>query len=164
MMTADFYAQPHIKNILQTLENSRKNGKTIVLATGFFDLLHEEHKKFLLKARQAGDVLVVGVESDVRVKKIKGEGRPIHTQKVRLQQIKDLSYVNEVFVLPDEFSLPQDHEQLIAHIRPNILAISSHSDHQDKKRALVEKYGGELRIVHQHNPQVSTSQLLSGVQ
>lgn len=163
-MTTDFYTQLHIKNILQTLDDLRKNGKTIVLATGVFDLLHEEHKKFLLKAKQAGDVLVVGVESDVRVKKIKGEGRPIHTQRVRFQQVKDLSYVDVVLILPEEFSLPQDHEQFIARIRPNILAISSHSEHQEKKRALVEKYGGELRVVHKYNPNVSTTSILSGVQ
>ncbi|MFH2085243.1 MAG: adenylyltransferase/cytidyltransferase family protein [bacterium] len=65
-------------------------GCKLVLATGFFDLLHAEHIKFLAKAKAAGDILIVAVESDERARVLKGEGRPIEPQPVRCQHLLDL--------------------------------------------------------------------------
>ena len=141
----------------------RQQKQKIILVTGVFDLLHQEHKIFLQKAKAAGDILIVGIESDVRVRKMKGDGRPVQHEQTRLNVIQKLPYVDEAFILPESFSSPQDHEDLIAFIKPHILAISSHSDHQDKKRALVEKYGGSLQIVHEYNPNISTTRNLSSV-
>ena len=60
------------------------NKQTTVLATGVFDVLHIEHIRFLAAAKQQGDRLIVGVESDVRVRAMKGPGRPLHDEQVRL--------------------------------------------------------------------------------
>jgi D-beta-D-heptose 7-phosphate kinase/D-beta-D-heptose 1-phosphate adenosyltransferase len=84
-----------------------------VLVTGVFDLLHEEHILFLKKAKALGDYLVVGIESDVRVKQMKGEGRPVNSQSIRVENLKSLNIIDEVFVLPQEFSKPSDHTTLI---------------------------------------------------
>jgi len=62
-------------------------GKKIVLATGFFDLLHQEHINFLTKAKVVGDILIVAVESDERARALKGEGRPVKSQLVRCQKV-----------------------------------------------------------------------------
>lgn len=136
-------------------------GQTVVLATGVFDLLHQEHVNFLRKAKAAGDFLVVGIESDTRVRQMKGPTRPIRDQATRLHQVQALGFVDVVFVLPEQFSQPADHRQLLAEVRPNILAISSHTAHQDAKKALLEEFGGQLQVVHQHNPAISTTILLS---
>lgn len=160
-MISSFYTQEHIKKLEKKLFELRHHNKKIVLVTGVFDLLHQEHKTFLQKAKQVGDFLVVGVESDVRVQKIKGSGRPVYREQERLQQLQQLAYVDEAFVLPESFSSPQDHEELISYIRPDILAVSSHTSHQDKKRVVLEKYGGVLQVVHEHNPEVSTTKILS---
>jgi len=134
--------------------------KITVLATGVFDLLHEEHKNFLQKAKEVGDVLIVGIESDVRVRKLKGEGRPMQPQEIRLQQVQSLHYVDEAFLLPEEFGEQTAQEMLLEKIKPDILAVSSHSPYQEKKKKLIEKYGGRLVVVHQHNPDISTTSIL----
>jgi rfaE bifunctional protein nucleotidyltransferase chain/domain len=147
-------------SVIHFLEKCRVGHKKIVLATGVFDILHQEHLLFLEKAKKTGDVLIVGLESDVRVKIMKGEGRPINSQAKRKTILEEQKIADLVFILPEEFCTPQDHDDLIRIIHPDILAVSSHTSHLDKKRAIVEKYGGELRVVHQHNPSISTTLIL----
>ena len=133
----------------------------MVFVSGVFDLLHEEHKVFLRKAKDAGDILVVGVESDLRVKQLKGENRPIWNQERRVAEIEQTKIANFVFVLPEQFSKPKDHELLIQQLHPEILAVSAHSPFQKEKQSIVEKFGGKLAVVHEHNPEVSTTRILS---
>jgi D-beta-D-heptose 7-phosphate kinase / D-beta-D-heptose 1-phosphate adenosyltransferase len=148
-------------NVLQQVEEWRQQGKKIVFASGVFDLLHQEHKLFLEKAKALGDVLVVSLESDVRVRQIKGEGRPINPQGLRKQNLEKLGIADVVFILPEDFAKPQQHRQIIAELRPDFMAVSSHTSHLDKKRLIVEEFGGQLLVVHEHNPAVSTTQLLA---
>ena len=144
-----------------TLEKLRVAGKTIVLVTGVFDILHAQHIIFLEKARAIGDVLLVGIESDARVTKMKGAGRPINTADKRRQALQKLPSVTNVFVLPEDFNKPQDHIRLIETIRPSFLAVSSHTAHLDKKRAILEAVGGRVVVVHEHEPSISTTKLLA---
>jgi rfaE bifunctional protein nucleotidyltransferase chain/domain len=148
-------------DLLHRLAELKKAHKTIVLVTGVFDILHQEHTIFLHKAKQLGDFLLVGIESDVRVRAIKGDGRPVNTQSIRAEALRKIADIDEVFILPEEFGSPQAHDQLIAEVRPAFLAVSSHTAHLDKKEAILKKYGGEVKIVHQHNPAVSTTQILA---
>jgi len=143
------------------LAHAHHSGKKVVFVSGVFDLLHQEHLLFLVKAKAAGDVLYVAIESDVRVRQLKGPGRPINTQSVRKKNLEQLGLVTSVFILPDDFSQPAQHRQLIAEIRPDLLAVSSHTAHIDRKKMIVEEYGGKLLIVHQHNSEISTSKLLA---
>ena len=136
-------------------------GKKIVLATGVFDVLHEEHVNFLKKAKAAGDVLAVGIESDVRVRQIKGEARPVNSQAQRSSNLRDLNLIDLVFILPEQFSKPADHKNLIEVIKPSVLAVSSHTKHLREKEIILKQNGGRVKIVHQHNPDISTSKLVS---
>jgi len=131
--------------------------KITVLATGVFDDLHSEHLKFLQKAKEAGDVLIVGVESDVRVRKMKGEGRPFQDEQTRVKKLEELEYVDKVMLLPDKFDTWAEQEALIRVVRPDILAVSSHTSHQKGKREIMAIYGGRVVIVHDWNPKVSTT-------
>lgn len=146
--------------LAKLLERAHAEHKVIVLVTGVFDLLHDEHMNFLRKAKAAGDILIVGLESDVRVRQMKGEGRPIYSQEQRRNHLEAMNIADDVFILPEQFSLPAHHDELIRTIRPSILAVSSHTAHQKEKAAIVEKYGGQLVVVHEHNPNISTTQLL----
>ncbi len=137
-----------------------KKEKQVVLATGAFDVLHQEHINFLKKAKAIGDYLIVGVESDVRVKQMKGEGRPVYSQDVRVKNLENLQIADEVFILPEQFSKPEDHIALIKKIRPRFLAVSSHTHHLEKKQAILKQFGGDVVIVHEHNPEISTTKLL----
>lgn len=131
----------------------------LVLATGVFDILHQEHITFLQKAKALG-YLIVGLESDERVRKIKGPGRPINTADARMANLEKLAIADEVFILPRQFDAPADHKALLERIQPDILAVSSHTAHIEKKSQLMKELGGRVEIVHQHNPEVSTTQLL----
>lgn len=144
-------------SLLQTLTKLHDQGKKITLVTGVFDLLHQEHTLFLEKASELADVLIVGLESDVRVRQLKGEGRPIENQQLRKSHLEELGIADLVFILPEGFSNQAAYDQLIAEIRPTYLAVSSHSPYQENKQALMEKYGGELKVVHEFNPAISTT-------
>lgn len=150
-----FYTITSIQTISSTLH---KKGKKLVLATGFFDCLHSEHRKFLKKAKYAGDFLFIGVESDVRARALKGEGRPIESQQVRCSHL--LPYADYIIALPDNFDNFVAYDSLMSAIRPNIYAVSSHTQHQKNKRTLTEKYGGQLIVVHKFNPEISTTKLI----
>lgn len=150
-----------IKTILPLIQKAKNNHQKIVLVTGVFDVIHQEHINFLTKAKQVGGFLVVGIETDERVKKMKGDQRPNYPQQIRLENLQKLSLANAIFVLPNEFSDPQNHQKLISQIKPDILAISSHTKHQRKKKKIIEKFGGKLKIVHQYNPQLSTTKILN---
>ena len=148
--------QDHLKQI----DKWKQQGETIVLATGIFDLLHIEHLRFLTRAKAAGDKLIVGIETDVRVKQIKGENRPINNQQVRLEQLNSLKSVDLAFILPDKFHTQADWEKLVQDIKPDIYAVSSHTSYLANKKRVAEKCGCQFRVVHQHNPQYSTSKIL----
>lgn len=132
----------------------------IVLVTGVFDLLHDEHLNFLKKAKELGDKLVVGVESDKRVKEIKGITRPVLSEEIRKKNLEKLSLADEVFILPEQFNKPKDHLNLVKKVGAKILAVSSHTAHLDKKQQIMEKVGGRVIVVHEHNPEISTTILL----
>jgi len=146
-------------SLLHQLQHYHNLRKKIVLVTGVFDIFHQEHLHFLQNAKDLGDVLVVGVESDARVRQMKGKGRPIQDQQWRLRTIQELVFVDTVFILPETFSKPEDHDLLIKDIRPTFLAVSSHTAHQEEKQRILRKYGGEVRVVLEQNPVVSTTLL-----
>lgn len=133
---------------------------TRVLVTGVFDVLHHEHVTFLEKARELGDELVVGLESDARVTQLKGPERPVNSQAQRVAAIEALGLANSVFVLPEGFSTPDDHLALLKAWRPAVLAVSSHTSHLEVKQALMSQVGGRVMVVHQHNPEISSTKLI----
>jgi rfaE bifunctional protein nucleotidyltransferase chain/domain len=142
------------------LELKLNKSKKTVLVTGCFDILHSEHIKFLKTAKSKGDILLVGIESDKRVALIKGKGRPVNKIKKRVSNLLKSKIPDYIFVLPDDFSSSSNHERLISRLKPDMLAVSSHTSHQDKKKEIMERYGGELRVILTHNPSVSTSKII----
>lgn len=147
-----------ISSVKVKCDEEHRAGKKIVLATGFFDLLHEEHINFLKKAKSAGDILVAAVESDNRARRVKGEGRPVEAQSVRCEKVG--KYADYVVALGDDFDNQEAYESLMAAVKPEIYAVSSHTSFQENKKQLSEKFGGKLVVVHAWNPEVSTSKIL----
>ena len=150
-----------LTDILPFVKPAKLKGQTIVLVTGVFDLLHQEHVNFLKKAKAAGNILVVGLETDARVREIKGEKIPINRQAVRLKNLENLHLADYVFLLPQAFNRQGHWENFIATLRPDIYAVSSHTNYLANKRKIMTKFGGVVKIVHQFNPAVSTTQLLN---
>jgi len=105
-----------INSISQHTIEWRKKNTNIVFTNGCFDLLHKGHLDLLSKASTYGDILIVGLNSDSSVRKIKGKERPIENEKIRSKNLLKLNYVNYVIIFDNE--TPQD---LIKTIVPNVL-------------------------------------------
>ena len=105
-----------INSISQQTIEWRKKDTNIVFTNGCFDLLHKGHLDLLSKASTYGDILIVGLNSDSSVRKIKGKERPVENEKIRSKNLLKLNYVNYVIIFDSE--TPQD---LIKTIVPNVL-------------------------------------------
>ncbi|EQC43431.1 D-glycero-beta-D-manno-heptose 1-phosphate adenylyltransferase [Bacteriovorax sp. Seq25_V] len=99
----------------ETLESIRAN-KKIVFTNGCFDILHRGHVAYLNDAREQGDLLVVGVNSDASVKRLKGEDRPINNELDRKFMLENLKAVDFVFVFEEDTPY-----ELIKKIQPDVL-------------------------------------------
>jgi len=133
---------------------------TKVLVTGVFDVLHIEHQNFLKAAKAQGDKLYVGLEPDARVKKLKGSGRPINNLKTRIKNIKNLKLADRVFALPSNLDTKQGREVFIKTLKPDILAVSASTPNLTEKRRIIKLIGGQVKVVHPHNPKVSSSKII----
>lgn len=151
-----------INSVLSGINRQKIKDKKITLVTGVFDVLHQEHSLFLSKAKAIGNYLLVGLESDVRVKKIKGKNRPINNENKRVSNLNLLNIADAVFILPEKFDKPEEHEAVIKQIKPSILAVSSHTKHIKEKEVIMEKYKGKVVVIHDHNPEISSTIILKG--
>lgn len=105
-----------------TLSKTLKaQGKTIVLVGGCFDILHLGHIIFLEKSKARGDVLVILLESDQTISKLKGQGRPINSQNHRARVLAALKSVDFVIQLPP-MTADKAYDKLIFKIKPDVLA------------------------------------------
>ena len=99
------------------IEGWRAAGEKIVFTNGVFDLLHRGHAEYLEEAAAAGDRLVVGVNSDASVRRLKGPGRPIVPEAERAELVSALACVDAAVVFEDDTP-----ERLIREVRPDVLA------------------------------------------
>jgi rfaE bifunctional protein nucleotidyltransferase chain/domain len=124
-------------------ERLRRDGRKLVFANGAFDLLHVGHVRYLEAARREGDWLLVGVNSDASVRRLKGDGRPIVPEAERAEIVAALGCVDGV-VLFDESSAAD----LIVELRPSVHAKGTdYTAESVPERAVVEKAGGRVAIV-----------------
>lgn len=127
------------KNISEIIKLKNEN-KKIVFTNGCFDILHIGHIDYLKKAKQLGDILVIGINSDDSVKKNKGEKRPIVPEFERATIISSFFFVDYVVLFSEETPL-----NLITEIIPNILVKGA--DWEIEKivgKEIVEKNGGKV--------------------
>jgi cytidyltransferase-like protein len=162
--SAFFHQKSTRKNILDNWKKEylKATSSKKVLVTGVFDVLHQEHKKFLKAAKKEGDYLIIGIETDSRVKKIKGDNRPVNNQEQRKLNLEKLDMADEVFILPREFTKKSDYQRLIKEVSPSILAVSAHSSHLDVKKKIMNECGGKVKVVLKHNPKFSSTKIING--
>jgi len=121
----------------------RSEGRRIVFTNGCFDLLHPGHIRLLQRAKSEGDVLVVAINTDASVARLKGPGRPINSLAARACVLSALSVVD--LVVPFDDDTPID---LIEALRPDVLVKGSdYAPHQVVGREVVEAAGGRLVLV-----------------
>lgn len=131
--------------------NKQKERKKIVLVGGCFDLLHYGHIAFLKKAKALGDYLVVALESDENVKRMKGKNRPIHSQKQRKEMLEALSCVDEVISLKP-MRTDKEYFKFVTENKPDVIAATENDLIIEKKRLQAKKVGARLVVI----PRIST--------
>lgn len=132
----------------------------LVIATGVFDLLHVGHLRFLQAARGLGSRLIVGVESDERVRQWKGPHRPILAQEDRCELLTALRCVDDVFVIEGERVDPDYYADLLAPYGARYLAVTADDPFLEAKRTAMQAVGVELRVVTPRIENYSTSRLV----
>jgi len=120
--------------------------KSIVLVGGCFDILHYGHIYFLNEAKKLGHYLIVALEPDSRIKKLKGIDRPIHNEQIRKEMLLSLKAVDEVIVLP-EFTSNEDYYEFVEKIKPTIIAITENDLLTVIKKDQAKKVNAKLKIV-----------------
>jgi rfaE bifunctional protein nucleotidyltransferase chain/domain len=129
--------------LVTRINAARRNGSRVVLANGCFDVLHVGHVRYLAGARELGDVLVVGVNSDAEVQRLKGAGRPILSAPERAELVDALEPVTYVTI----FDEPTVAELLLA-LKPDVHAKGTdYTEDTVPERDVVRSYGGRVAIV-----------------
>ena len=103
-------------NLLEKLQTWRGANKKIVFSNGCFDLIHLGHIEVLARSADLGDILIIGVNTDSSIKKLKGNNRPIIEENSRAQQLASLEFVDAVVLFNEQTPL-----ELIKVIKPNII-------------------------------------------
>lgn len=137
---------------------AKKAGKSIALANGCFDLLHVGHTRYLQGARAEADILIVGVNADESVRKLKGEGRPLQNQQDRSLLVAALHVVDWVVVFPEDTV-----ETLLLTLKPDVHCKGTdYTKETVPERDIVKSYGGRVAIVgdpKDHNTSTLLQQL-----
>lgn len=131
------------EDLIEKISELRQNGAKIVLANGCFDLFHVGHIRYLAGAKELGDFLIVGINSDEQVKKLKGANRPFMPEAERAEIVSALRFVDFVTIF-DEPTV----EQLIRAIRPDFHAKGTdYTEDTVPEREIVRECGGQTAIV-----------------
>lgn len=142
----------------EIIHGLKSKGKTIVLANGCFDLIHIGHIRYLKEAKQKGDILVLALNSDKSVRRLKGEGRPILEEKERIEIMSALSYVDYVTAFDED-----NVESILMALKPDIhVKGTDYTEETVPEKDTVRSYGGRVAIVG--GPKVkSTSELIQEI-
>lgn len=132
-----------LDELLPIVDKLKSQGKRIVFTNGCFDLLHAGHITYMARAKSLGDILIVGLNSDVSVRALKGEERPLVPQQDRALLLASLSFVDFV-VLFDDLTP----HRLIAAIKPDIhVKGGDYTEEELPEAPLVRSYGGQVVIL-----------------
>jgi D-beta-D-heptose 7-phosphate kinase/D-beta-D-heptose 1-phosphate adenosyltransferase len=134
--------QRTLESLVSEIQIHRAAGKRVVFTNGCFDLIHLGHIKYFQFARQQGDLLVVAVNTDLSIRKLKGEKRPIIGENDRLSVLEELESIDYLVCFDDDTPV-----RLIEQIRPDVLVKGA--DYQKEQVVgwdLVESYGGRVAL------------------
>lgn len=145
------------EDLIKKVEDNKRKNRKIVWTNGCFDLLHVGHVKYLKEAKKLGDILVVGINSDESVKKLKGPERPIQTEQERAEILSSLEFINYIIIFP-ELTV----EKYLRKLKPEIFIKGGDytvDTINRSERKIVEEYGGKIVIIPVEN-NISTSKII----
>jgi len=139
-------------------DQAKKQGMRVVFTNGCFDILHRGHVEYLNEAKALGDILILGLNSDVSVRKIKGKGRPVQNDEDRATILSNLSSVDYVVMFHEKTP-----RRLIETLLPDVLVKGGDYSVEDVVgREAVWESGGEVVIVKEREG-CSTSNLIEKI-
>jgi D-glycero-beta-D-manno-heptose 1-phosphate adenylyltransferase len=145
-------------SLISALDQARRAGKKIVFTNGCFDILHVGHVRYLAAARSAGDLLVVGLNSDASVRSIKGDRRPVVGQDQRAEVLASLMCVDFVVVFDEPDPL-----RLIQMLKPDVLVKGADWGEENIVGAeFVKSRGGKI-VRAKLVPEASTSRIIERI-
>jgi D-beta-D-heptose 7-phosphate kinase/D-beta-D-heptose 1-phosphate adenosyltransferase len=130
------------KELADWLAPLRAAGKRLVTTNGCFDIIHSGHVRYLTEAAQHGDLLVVGVNADETVRRLKGPGRPLRREDDRVLTVAALGMVDAAFVFRED-----DPRAFLEILRPDLHVKGGDYSEQLIERETVERYVGKVAIV-----------------
>lgn len=130
----------------------KAEGKTLVFTNGCFDILHRGHVTYLTFARNLGDALIVGLNSDDSVKRNKGPDRPVQPQEDRAVVLGALAAVDYVVIFDED-----EPKKLISAVLPDVLVKGREWAHYVSGREIVEAHGGKVVLADMVNGRSTTS-------
>jgi D-beta-D-heptose 7-phosphate kinase/D-beta-D-heptose 1-phosphate adenosyltransferase len=144
---------PSLQSLTEFVAHLKGIGLRIVLTSGSFDLIHLGHVKYLAKAKELGDVLIVGVDGDVKIRRRKGEDRPMVPESERVEMLAHQRPVDLIFLKADD----EERWALIRTVRPDVLVLSADHSYSDSEQAELRELCGELRVL-ERQAAVTTSE------
>ena len=147
-----------LSQLAKIIQEHKKGGQKIVLANGCFDLIHVGHIRYLKESKKKGDVLVLALNSDSSIRKLKGEGRPILNQIERVEITSSFYFVDYITFF-DEPNV----EKILLALKPDIHAKGSdYTEETVPEKETVKGYGGMIAITG--GPKIkSTSELIKEI-
>jgi rfaE bifunctional protein nucleotidyltransferase chain/domain len=137
----------------QLVENLKGIGLRIALTSGSFDLIHLGHVKYLARAKQLADVLVVGVDSDDKIRRRKGEDRPLVPEQERLEMLAHQRPVDLLYLKDGE----DERWTLVKTVQPDVLVLTADHSYDDEEQEALREYCGELAVI-ERQAAVTTSE------
>lgn len=132
-----------LEEVASRVVEERRKGARVALGNGCFDILHVGHVRYLSGAREQADILVVGVNSDESVRRLKGPGRPVVPEGERALLVAGLRSVDHVVVFPED-----DVSHLLLRLRPDVHCKGTdYTVETVPEREVVRSYGGRIAIV-----------------
>jgi len=132
-----------LQDVERLVGEARSAGRSVALANGCFDVLHVGHVRYLAGARAEADVLVVGINGDASVRRLKGEGRPVMPEGDRALVVAALSSVDHVVIFPED-----DVSRLLLALRPDVHCKGTdYTPETVPERDVVLSCGGRIAIV-----------------
>lgn len=144
---------PSLEEMTRVVSHLRGLGYRIVLTSGSFDLIHLGHVKYLARAKELGGILVVGVDSDAKIRRRKGEDRPMVPESERLELLAHQRPVDLIYLKQDED--PQ--WGLIKAVEPDVLVLTADHSYTPEQLSALEEVVGEV-VVLERQSSVTTSE------
>lgn len=128
-----------LNKLIELKSSFARNKQKVVFTNGCFDILHAGHISYLEFAKQQGDILILGLNSDISVKRNKGDSRPINCEQDRAKVVAALEFIDYVVLFNEDEPI-----DVITELIPNVLVKGKDWAHYVSGREIVEKNGGQV--------------------